>query len=242
MEGLMLTKGVDRWALTNPHLSLHIPDESRLAMSTQTTKNRMPRRPPHSLKSIMSNIHLLTGVPSFARWPLNLHFLSKDARAAWDNWLKTAQKPARADLRILKDYDHPTGTAPGGSSPTPTGIHALPLDYSPMKDYVEKAHNVVLFEREGRCVHCKEDLEPGKGLYPMCPNDGCEAMGHLTCWGEDAHGRSDDGSVLPSLCKCPSCGGEIRWGDMMKELSLRVRGPKEVERLLKKKARAKKAT
>lgn len=199
----------------------------------------MPRRPPHSLKSIMSNIHLLTGVPSFARWPLNLHFLSKDARMAWNDWLKSTQKTARAELRLLEDYS--SSTDPAGSSQIPRGIHALPLDYAPMRDYVEKAHNVVSFECEGQCVHCHEDLEQGRGLYPMCSNEGCEAMGHLTCWGNNARGQSADGGVLPSLCKCPSCGGDVRWGDMMKELSLRVRGPKEVEKLLKK-SRSKKTT
>ena len=198
----------------------------------------MPRRPPHNLKSVMSNIHLLTGVPSFARWPLNLHFLSKDARKAWDDWLNSTQKSARADLKLLEDYSASTCSA--GSSQTTGGIHALPLDYSPMKDYIEKAHMVVSFEREGQCVHCQEELESGKGLYPMCSNEGCEAMGHLTCWGKNARDQSADGSVLPSLCTCPSCGGDVRWGDMMKELSLRVRGPKEVDKLLKKKPRSKK--
>lgn len=226
--------------MTNPHLSLHIPDDSRLAISTQRKRNGMPRRPPHSLKSIISNIHLLTSVPSFARWPLNLHFFSRDARAAWDNWLKSSQKMARPSLNILEDY--PPTSATEAEDERAWGIHALPLDYSPMKDYVEKAHNVVSFEREGHCVHCQEELESGKGLYPMCSNDGCEAMGHLTCWGEKARQTSEDNGVIPNTCTCPSCGSEQRWGDMMKELSLRVRGEKDVAKLLKKKRRANKAT
>lgn len=229
----------DRWALTNPHLSLHIPDESRLAISTQRKRSGMPRRPPLTLRSVISNIHLLTGVPSFARWPLNLHFFASDARSKWDEWLKSSGKPVCSGLNVVDDIALPGATEV--SSQNPRGVHALPVDYAPMSDYVEKAHNVVSFEREGRCVHCHGELEPGKGLYPMCPNDGCEAMGHLTCWGETARRESDDTSVLPSLCRCPSCRGKIRWGDMMKELSLRVRGVKDVEKLLKKKRRADRA-
>lgn len=75
------------WALTNPHLLLHIPDEARLAVSTRQKKNGRPRRPPPSLKSVVSNLHLLTGVPSFARWLLNVHFFAREAHAAWESWI-----------------------------------------------------------------------------------------------------------------------------------------------------------
>ncbi|UNI18528.1 Slx4p interacting protein [Purpureocillium takamizusanense] len=242
------------WALTNPHLSLHIPDESRLAVSTQRKKNGMPRRPPHSLNSVVSNLHLLTGVPSFARWPLNLHFLAREPHAAWKTWLATLGKPSRPGLRILTDYDvqpppRNSGDRDGGGSgsghsgdaaaeASQRGIYALPLDYKPLRAYVEKAHDVVSFEREGACVHCGEQLESGRGLHTMCPNDGCRGMGHLDCWSRHALAGDEDGQqgeVIPDVCACPSCGGEVRWGDMMKELSLRVRGANEVDKLLKKK-------
>lgn len=110
-----------------------------------------------------------------------------------------------------------------------------------MKPYIEKARNVVMFEREGKCVHCHEELETGQGLYPMCPNEGCEAMGHLDCWGKHAVAHEEGGPLIPMECECPSCGGEVVWGDMVKELSLRTRGPRDVEKLLKKKRRTKKA-
>lgn len=222
-----------RWALTNPHLSLHIPDESRLAVSTQRKRNGMPRRPALSLKSVMANIHLLTGVPSFARWPLNLHFFAREARSAWDAWLSSTGKAARDGLEMMEDFG-PATADPAASSQQAWGIHALPVDYSPMKSYAEKSNNVVSFEQQGTCVHCSESLVAGKGLYPMCPNEGCEAMGHLTCWSQQGLGTERGGSVIPQQCTCPSCGGPIRWGDMMKELTLRERGGKEVEKLLKK--------
>lgn len=227
----------DRWALTNPHVSLHIPTESRLKMvPSKKKKNGRPRRPLHSLKSVVSNLHLLTSVPSFARWPLNVHFFAEEAYKAWGRWLKSNDTPSRDGLEILTEFG-----PPGGQLDSPWGIHALPVDYTPLKSYVEKSHNVVAFEREGKCVHCKEDLESEQGLHPMCSTDGCEAMGHLDCWSKHALVGADEGTVLPDRCTCPSCGGEVRWGDMMKELSLRIRGPKEVEKLLKKKRRSKKA-
>jgi structure-specific endonuclease subunit SLX1 len=143
-------------------------------------------------------------------------------------------------MKILTDF--PPAVPTETPSTVPRGIHAFALDYSPMHAYVEKAHNAVIFEREGNCVHCHEELETGKGLYPMCPNEGCEAMGHLDCWGKHALANEEEGPLIPMECKCPSCGGEVIWGQMIKELSLRRRGPKDVEKLLKKKRRTKKAT
>ncbi|KAK1244083.1 hypothetical protein MKX08_002221 [Trichoderma sp. CBMAI-0020] len=222
------------WALNNPHLTLHIPKEDRITVATRRKKNGMPARSPHSLKSIIPNIHLLTSVPSFARWPLNVHFFSKDAHEAWIGRVETSKMPVRTGLEIFSDF----GPSAADLSTTSWGIHSLPLDYWPMKEYIEKAHNVVSFERQGKCIHCHEEMEPDQGLYAMCPNDGCEAMGHLDCWSKRALASDDDPeAILPNSCECLSCGGNIRWGDMIKELSLRTRGAGEVEKLLKKKRR-----
>ncbi|QYS94999.1 Structure-specific endonuclease subunit SLX1 [Trichoderma simmonsii] len=224
------------WALNNPHLTLHIPKEERITVATQRKRNGMPRRKPHSLKSVIPNVHLLTSVSSFSRWPLNVHFFSQDAHKVWKDWSKTRETPVTAGPKILTDF----GPSAGDASTTSWGIHALALDYSPMKDYIEKAHNVTSFERQGQCIHCRKEMQPEQGLYAMCPNDGCEAMGHIDCWSKHALAGDEPGAIIPTSCKCPACSGEIRWGDMMKELSLRTRGTKEVEKLLKKKKRAKK--
>ncbi|KAF4494833.1 Structure-specific endonuclease subunit SLX1 [Fusarium agapanthi] len=162
-----------------------------------------------------------------------------EPKKAWDNWLKVKETTPREGIKITEDYEPDEGSN-GTKSVEPWGIHALPLDYAPIKPYVEKAHNVVKFEREGNCVHCHEALESGKGFQPMCPHDGCEAMGHLDCWSKHALKGEPKEMLLPLSCTCPSCGGKINWSDMMKELTLRVRGPKEVAKLLKKKRRTKK--
>lgn len=229
------------WALANPHLSLHIPDDARLAVSTQTKRNGRPRRPPLSMRSVVSNIHLLTGVASFARWPLTLHFFAAEAHRAWTAWVRTAESPAREGLRVLTDFvDDTTGIL--GAHDEQAGIHALPLDYALVKEYVQKAQDVVAFEKEGRCVHCDEDMVSGEGLHAMCPNDDCVAMGHLDCWSKHALATEGDAeAMIPRTCSCPSCGGHLRWSDMITELTLRVRGQREVEKLLKVRKRGKKA-
>ncbi|KAG5950544.1 hypothetical protein E4U53_004870 [Claviceps sorghi] len=179
----------------------------------------------------MANIHLLTGVSSFVRWPLDVHFFAREAYFAWQDRLESTQEGPRQGLRVLTDFAKPVH---GVRENAPTsGIHALPLDYLPMAKYVDKARAIVEFEQQGDCVHCSQHLEPDKGLYALCPNDACKAMGHLDCWSRHALSNDSIGHVIPNQCSCPSCGGDIRWGDMVKELSLRLRGDAEVKKLLK---------
>lgn len=220
---------------------MHIPPESRITKMFRKAKRKgKPRRPIHSLTSVVSNLHLLVSVPSFNRWPLTLHFFTKETKKAWDKWIGLIEEPLKVELKILEDFEGLKDDTELASSSAPRGIHALPLDYIPIKSYVEKAHNVVSFEREGECVHCHEALDSGQGLHPMCPNGECEAFGHIDCWSKHALIGDEEGALIPRRCVCPSCGGDIQWGDMMKELSLRVRGPQEVEKLLKKRRGTKK--
>lgn len=224
-----------RWALANPHLSLHIPSESRISIATQRKKNGQPKRPRQSLTSVLSNLHLLLGVPSFGRWPLTLHFFHKDAHKAWKAWLAESNDLVPTNLVIETDFGPSTATsAPeqvGGES---WGIHALALNYKPLRNYVEKTNSIFSFEREGDCVHCGQDMPTGQGLYAVCPNHDCEAVGHITCWSNHLlSGEGPQDAVVPIQGECPSCKGQLRWGDMMKELSLRIRDPREVEKLLK---------
>ncbi|KAI1340801.1 GIY-YIG catalytic domain-containing protein [Xylariaceae sp. FL0016] len=241
------------WALTNPHVSLHIPSSSRISIATQKKRNGAPRRPRHSITSIVSNLHLLLRVPSFARWPLRLHFFAPEVYRAWRKWCGTANEPIRGSIHVCTDFK-PASTgenggdggegaevsAEGEGESAAWGIHALPLDYAPMKEYVSKTQSLYAFEREGDCVVCQEQLQPGEGLYATCSNAGCEATGHISCWSRHLLADNDtEEAVMPTSGQCPRCRGEVLWGDMMKELSLRLRGPKEVEKLLKKPRRRK---
>ncbi|KAK3403245.1 hypothetical protein B0T20DRAFT_400430 [Sordaria brevicollis] len=124
------------------------------------------------------------------------------------------------------------------------GIYALPLDYTPIKEYVGKGQEIFEFERQGKCVVCREAMVTGRGLYAVCSNTGCEAVGHLDCWSRcflkqevKRAGTAQGDEILPVKGECPTCHGEVVWGDMMKELTLRTRGQAEVDKLLKKKRR-----
>lgn len=195
--------------------------------------------------SIVSNVHLLLGVPSFQRWPLKVHFFAPEVYRAWEKWCETASEGVRAGLEVVTDFGEGEGSAARGKGKGVEeesgedgeggggwGIHALPVDYEPMKEYIAKGQEVFVGETEGDCVVCREELESGKGLHVLCSREGCEGVGHLACWSRHLLPRGDDG-ILPVQGRCPKCGGEVQWVDMMKELTLRLRGKKEVEDLMR---------
>lgn len=249
-----------RWALTNPHISMHIPSESRITVSTQRKANGQPRRPSRSLASVVSNLHLLLRVPSFERWPLKLHFFDRTAHAAWEKWCGVSSTELRSSLAVVTDFGGEatsSGSGARGSSDGAAaeasqsvegegkegeqggawGIHALPLDYEPLNEYVAKGQEIFEFERQGKCVVCHEELPMGEGLHAVCTNDGCDGVGHLSCWGRHMLPDGEEDDILPVQGRCPRCKGEVKWGVMMTELTLRLRGKKEVEKLLKRKRR-----
>lgn len=225
------------WALNNPHVSLHIPASSRITVSTQWKKSGQPKRPIHTLTRIIMNLHLLLRVPSFGRWPLKLHFFTTEVLQEWQKWCTSVNEPLRKTIDIVTDFNPALDEDIVKNKPEeldrPWGIHALSLDYAPMKDYVKKTDSIFTFEREGRCVVCKKKQEPGKGLYVACPNELCQGVGHLKCWSKYLLGNDTKEEIIPVAGNCPRCHEPVSWGDMMKELSLRVRGEKEVQKLLK---------
>lgn len=227
-------------------------------------------------------------MPSFARWPLKLHFFDKDVFARWDRYGATSGvQPLRETLEVVTDFkpaaveeadvpkegadvgqkkkkdatkkkkgaeaskedeaveeEEEEGKEPGyEATEGPTwGIHSLPLDHTPLASYLEKGQDISTFEREGKCVVCQQQLEHDKGLYAICLNGKCEGVGHLDCWSRHLLRQRDedsaDGFILPMEGHCPKCSGAVKWGDMMRELTLRVRGQNEVEKVLKKSKRA----
>jgi structure-specific endonuclease subunit SLX1 len=112
------------------------------------------------------------------------------------------------------------------------GIAALTVDYSNEKPHVEKGKNIVDFEREGSCAVCHSDLEHDAGIYTICPNPECDSITHLSCLSQYFL-KDEEDALVPVKGLCPTCKIEIRWIDVVKELSLRIRGQKEVEKLLK---------
>jgi len=115
------------------------------------------------------------------------------------------------------------------------GIAALGIDYSPLKTHVLIGKSIIDFEQEGSCAICHHNLEHDEGIYTICSNPECSAVTHMTCLSKHFLKYEAKDSLLPIKGNCPSCKKGMRWIDVMKELTLRMRGQKQVEKLLKEK-------
>lgn len=131
----------------------------------------------------------------------------------------------------------------GESRDRPYGIEALKVAYEDTKSHLEKGERIFYPDMKESCDICDQDLQHNSGLYTICPNLDCNTITHMTCLSQHfLQGEKDEQSseqLVPVKGLCPGCQMEIRWNDVVKELSLRTRGQKVVEKLLKPK-RAKK--
>ncbi|TGO09823.1 hypothetical protein BTUL_0153g00090 [Botrytis tulipae] len=234
------------WAWQNPHMTLHIPPSARISHATQKKRSGHPKRPRHSLQSLLSNLHILLSVPSFSRWPLEVRLFAPDVHKAWVKWSKAATGSLRDTLPIITDFppaESEVNDEFGQTEDRPYGIEALKVAYEDTKSHVEKGERIFCPDMKESCDICDQDLQHNSGLYTICPNIDCNSITHMTCLSQHLlQGEKDERlseQLVPVKGRCPGCQMEIRWNDVVKELSLRTRGQKVVEKLLKPK-RAKK--
>ncbi|ESZ98181.1 hypothetical protein SBOR_1450 [Sclerotinia borealis F-4128] len=231
------------WAWQNSHITLHIPPSSRITHATQKKRSGHSKRPRHTIQSLLSNLHLLLSVPSFSRWPLEVRFFAPDVHEAWIKWMKGVRsEPLRDSLPIITDFppgevkaeDDEGGESTGGHH----GIEALKFAYQDTKPHLEKGKRIFNSNIEESCTICNLQLQHNSGLYTICPHSDCEVITHMICLSQhilqsDKKKKKNLQPLVPIKGTCPGCKREIRWNDMVKELSLRTRGPKLVEKLLK---------
>ncbi len=240
------------------------PESRVTKATKQNSKGRWIRpAEANTLKHLMWNLHLLLRAPSLSRWPLELRFFAPDLHQAWLRFSADFDEQPRSSLPIILDSpptplsENSTDNAQSANAaqtpdlvvseqisktqvPTLRGIAALNVDYASQKQYVEKAHSIIEFEQENSCTICSETLDHDHGIYTICPHQDCESVTHIKCLGEHyiknemmgKDGREE--VVVPIQGPCPSCEAVTKWVDVVKEVSLRMRGEKLVEKLLKK--------
>ncbi|TGO22067.1 hypothetical protein BPAE_0184g00160 [Botrytis paeoniae] len=228
------------WAWQNPHITLHIPSSARISHATQKKRSGHPKRPRHSLQSLLSNLHILLSVPSFSRWPLEVRFFAPDLHKAWVKWSKAATGSLRDTLPIIPDFppaESKVNDEDGETRDRLYGIEALKVAYEDTKSHLEKGERIFHSDMKESCDICDQELRHNSGLYIICPNIDCNSITHMSCLSQHfLQGEKDEQSsehLVPVQGMCPGCQMEIRWIDVVTELSLRVRGQKVVEKLLK---------
>jgi structure-specific endonuclease subunit SLX1 len=253
------------WSLQNTHTTRHISAEDRItarqsvqvfSKRTGRSKKRM-KRPRDSLQDKLSNIHLLLRVKSFERWPLKLHFFAEDVFNAWQKMCKKTLGSLRPSLTIVTDFVNPKPVSQALTDIPPTstqqigdttakvgakGIHALPVDFAPLKDHVIKSTSLILNTPSPNCGVCHNRIHTDQGIALTCPNTSCNMISHLKCLANHfLAGDSKKNVLLPIQGQCPRCNHELEWTELVREASLRLRGEEVVNKMLNPKSRKGKA-
>lgn len=153
----------------------------------------------------------------------------------------------RSDLQVTLDerqLAEPTDTIETPSSPqagrkrgfAPSaigGVEGLDITYSGLKSHIEKSISLVVDGGITRCSVCMNQLDLQNSSVMICPSEGCRAISHMACLARECSQDSLRTALLPTQSRCPQCHVEHRWIDLVRELSLRVRGENGIAQLLK---------
>ncbi|KAI7618404.1 hypothetical protein KC319_g19135, partial [Hortaea werneckii] len=197
-------------------------------------------------RSSSTNLHLLLRSSSFERWPLKVTFYAEDVYKVWIKW--TSQQIAKLRPGISVELDESMrSTNELGAEETsqeaskPKGIDALDISYAGLKAHLEKSRQAIEDAEWLHCNICHQGLPSNGAMTLVCPSEGCSALSHIDCLSNRFLDTSRDGdAMLPTSGNCPECGNKLQWVDLVKELSLRMRGEKEIRALFKKRRRTKK--
>ncbi|KAF2467801.1 uncharacterized protein BDR25DRAFT_291167 [Lindgomyces ingoldianus] len=234
------------WAWQNTHLTRHIQRDVRVARieemqsrgkKTTGSPSKPRARPPMSLKARLENLHYLLRVKSFVRWPLQVRFFAPDVFTLWETYTTKMTPRLRGSILIqLTPAELPIATPkPTAESQVigiPSVIQAIPVAYEDCKMHVEKSKALVEDGKTSRCGVCRDQLHPSKSLILICPVGSCRFISHMSCLSRKF--LAEEGvpfSLVPIQGTCPRCRSPLEWSTLVKELSLRTRGQKELEAL-----------
>ncbi|RMY62000.1 hypothetical protein D0865_00678 [Hortaea werneckii] len=242
------------WAWQNTHLSRHVAPDSKLTQVKSTTRispktgrtRTRTSRPRLGLTDRLANLHLLLRSTSFERWPLKVTFYAEDVYKVWTKWTSQQIEKLRPGIRVEMDESmRSTGESgaeetPGEAS-KPKGIDTLDVSYATVKGHLEKSRQAIENAEWLHCNICHQGLPSNGAMTLVCPSEGCSALSHLDCLSKHFLDTSNDrDTMLPTSGNCPECGNKLQWIDLVKELSLRMRGEKEIKAIFKKRRRTKK--
>ena len=200
-----------------------------------------------SLTDKLSNLHLLLRSPYFSKWPLEVRFFCEDVYRVWQTWCDRVDARLPVHIKVWLEPKH--GQAEESTASTgPTtkrrrvdlvgkgGVEGVDTTYASLQPVLEKGQFVLDQHEQLNCDVCHLNLALDRDLIVICPHGACRSISHVKCLSHRflAQAQGEGDALVPTGGSCPSCCKELQWVTLMKELSLRVRAAKEVQKILKK--------
>ena len=172
----------------------------------------------------------------------------------WLRWSERVNGEIRPGVKVFLDVKQPVEPSDEFAEPPRAqinrarkreaigkgGIEGVDVGYSKLKDHVAKSLVVLAEGEANRCAICVENIENQAQTVLVCSLAICKAVFHMTCLAQSFLDKEpQENAVLPTSGKCPQCKSELQWVNLVKEMSLRVRGEADVAKLMKKPKRPK---
>ena len=200
-----------------------------------------------SINDKLSNLHLLLRVPSFSRWPLEVRFFNEEIYHKWLERSSSATARLPPTTKIVLDLKEPLDPTLDDAEPLASpkkrgdrsaigmgGVEGIDATYLSLQSHVEKSLDAFAEGQKPSCSVCHNGIQVPGDMALVCPGKDCKAVFHMPCLSRRFLGNDVDAALVPTNGQCPSCKTDLKWVDLVKEMTLRLRGGKELERLTKK--------
>ena len=177
-----------------------------------------------------------------------MRFLCEDVHQVWQRWSERVDGKIRDGIKITLDGKPPELLPDQGKTPVENqatdqrkretrgkgGVEDVDVGYSGLRSHLEKSLLLLAAGVTHACAVCTTKIKFSDKMVLICAKAECRAVTHMTCLSKrfiDEEGVPDD--VVPISGSCPHCEATLQWIDVVKEMSLRMRGETEVARLMK---------
>lgn len=195
------------------------------------------------MKAQLVILHRLLRSAYFGRWPLTVRFFAAEVHREWEKWCKEVDGLLLDNIKVVPDgncaYGNSSAQCADSHDSRVGSIHQIQANYDKISDYMEKATFLLDDPQDLQCRLCKEHIFPENEAAVVCPQIKCYCANHLICLSKHfLRETGGPGQLIPTHGSCPACKDVNEWPLMMKGLSLRIRGGKELQRLLRKRKRS----
>lgn len=178
-----------------------------------------------------------------------MRFFCEDVYGVWQLWNERASGSLRDGIKVLLDLKRPAEDTNDGEVSMSThakskrkrdalgkgGIEGLDVGYSGLKNHVEKSIFFLTEDEALKCAICAQTLGPKTAMTLLCPQADCRTASHMACLATKfVEDEGAGAAIIPVSGRCPGCKEELQWIDLIKELSLRARGEKQIAQIMKK--------
>ena len=186
-------------------------------------------------------------MPSFSRWPLDVRFLCGKVYDVWLRSIRDVDSQIRRGIDISTALPPSTDTLDKNEQVPPSaqhhqinevagkvGLENIDLGHGKLNAHVEKSLILLAEDTIHACTICAKPVLNNAISTLVCPNPACHAVYHMNCQARrflETEPPADP--ILPTSGDCPRCRIALRWIDLVKEASWRVRGGARLSRLPK---------